>query len=295
MEAAIAALAERQHGVVARVQLVRLGLGHKAIDSWLRMGRLHLVHRGVYALGRRRLTLEGMWMAAVLAGGPGAVLSHRSAAMLWGFRRTDRALIEITAPACGRGRAGIERHRSALPPDEVTMHRGIPVTTVPRTLLDLAAVLSPRQLARALNEAEVLRLGDRLSLSAVVERHPNRQGVPAIRALMESVDASVTRRELEKRFLEFIADFGLPRPETNAHIYAGGRWFEVDCLWRSQRLVLELDGRATHATRAAFENDRLRDRILQVAGWRIVRITWRQLQDSPAAMAEDLRALLGLA
>jgi hypothetical protein len=294
VDAVIAAIAARQHGVIARIQLMRLGLGRKAIDHRVKLGRLHVIHRGVYAVGHARLTIHGRWMAAVLATGEDARLSFRSGAMLWNIRHTERGLIEVTSPRTGRGRPGIQRHRAVLPPDEVTVHHGIPTTTVARTLLDLATVLSLNQLARAVNEAEVQRLWDPLPLSALLERYPGRPGVPALRALLGQ-RVSVTRGELEKRFREFLADAGLPLPETNAHIQVDGIWYEVDCLWRAQGFVVELDGRATHDTRLAFEADRARDRILQAAGFRVIRITWRQLHESPAAVAADLRALLRLA
>lgn len=233
-------------------------------------------------------------MAAVLASGTGAVLSHGSAAMLWDIRGTDRPAIEVTAPACGRGRPGMERHRALLPADEVTVRLGIPVTTVPRTLLDLATVLPDHQFKRAVNEAEVLRLGDALSLADLTGRYPGRPGTAKVRALLgqQALGATVTRREFEKRFAELLAGTDLPRPATNAWVGERGRSFEVDCLWRAERLALELDGRATHGTVAAFEADRARDRILQVAGWRTVRVTWRQLVEEPAAVVADLRALL---
>jgi hypothetical protein len=291
VDAAIAGIAARQHGVIARIQLLRLGLGRKAIDHRVKLGRLHIVHRGVHAVGHARLTIHGRWMAAVLACGEDARLSFRSGAMLWSIRRTERGLIEVTSPRSGRGRAGIQRHQAELPSDEVTVHHGIPVTTVPRTLLDLASVLTANQLARAVNEAEVQRLWDPLSLGALLKRYPRRPGVPALRALLGQ-SAAVTRGELEKRFREFLVKAGLPLPETNAHIQVAGIWYEVDCLWREQRLIVELDGREVHGTRAAFETDRARDRILQAAGFRVIRITWRQLHESPAAVAADLRALL---
>jgi very-short-patch-repair endonuclease len=232
-------------------------------------------------------------MAAVLATGEAARLSFRSGAMLWSIRRTERGLIEVTSPRCGRGRAGIQRHQAELRSDEVTVHQGIPVTTVARTLLDLATVLTPHQLARAVNEAEVQRLLDPLSLNALLQRYPRRRGVPALRELLGQA-ITLTRSELEKRFREFLTDHGLPLPETNAHIQINGVWIEVDALWREQHLIVELDGRSTHDTSAAFESDRARDRILQAAGFRVIRITWRQLHESPAAVAADLRALLRL-
>jgi predicted transcriptional regulator of viral defense system len=137
----IAELAERQHGVVARRQLERLGASRRAIETRLRSGRLHRLHAGVYAVGHRVLSREGRWMAAVLFCGSGAVLSHRSAAALWGIRDHSGRAIEVTVARKSRSRAGIERHYSVLPADEITVERGIPVTSVPRTIFDLAAVL----------------------------------------------------------------------------------------------------------------------------------------------------------
>src|SRR5919198_568779 len=151
VDAAIAAIAARQHGVIARIQLLRLGLGRGAIELRVRRGGPPVIHRGVYAVGHARLTIQGRWMAAVLASGEDARLSFRSGAMLWSIRRTERGLIEVTSPHRGRGRPGIQRHHGELSADEVTVHQGIPVTTVARTLLDLATVLSPHQLARAVN------------------------------------------------------------------------------------------------------------------------------------------------
>jgi very-short-patch-repair endonuclease len=288
VDARIAALAERQHGLVNRRQLVAMGLRHHEIDYRVRVGRLIVVHRGVYAVGHARLTLAGRWMGAVLANGDGAVLFRHSAGALWGVRRTDRTAIDVATPRWGRSGRGIERHCVRLRADEVTVRNGIPTTTVTRTLIDLAAVLTPRQLARVVNQGEVLQLTDPVPLSAAVERYRGRRGIAALRAL--ALDASITRSELEDRFRGFLADSGLPRPQTNALVGP----YEVDCLWREERVVVELDGRDVHDTRLAFEADRARDRALQAAGYRVVRITWRQLRDEPAAVAADLRALLRL-
>ena len=228
-------------------------------------------------------------MAAVLAGGGAAALRRRSAAALWGFY-AGGIRIEVATPTQRRSRDGIVFHHSNLRPDEVTEYDGIPVTTVPRTIFDLATVLRPRELERALNEAEVLRLWNEVSLIDLIHRYPRRPGATAIRALLAAHDqgARITRSELELKFLEFLDSAGLPSPQTNVLVEG----LEVDCLWREQRLVLELDGRDFHATRAAFERDRERDRILQVAGWRPVRITWRQLHRSPGRLARDLQRLL---
>jgi len=233
-------------------------------------------------------------MAAVLAAGPGAALSHRSAATLWGLRRPVATAVELTAGS-HRRRPGIRAHRASLAPDEVTISNAIPVTTVPRTLLDLAAVVPRRELERAINEAEVLRLTDSLCLDDLIRRYPRRHGVAALRMVLAAGRAGfgVTRSELEDRFLEFLDRAGLPRPEVNAIVEARGRRFEVDCVWRRQRLIVELDGRMAHGTGTAFERDRSRDRRLMVAGWRALRITWRQLLDEPDVIEADLRRLLG--
>jgi len=292
-DAAIAALAARQHGVVERGQLIALGLRPGAVDRRTAAGRLHRMHRGVYAVGHPAVTREGRWMAGVLASGRDAVLSHLPAAALWDLRPASDGRIEVTVSRSLRPRRGLKVHRTVLAMDERTVRDGIPVTTATRTLLDLAAVLSRPGLERACEQAEALRLTDGPSLDELIERHPRRKGALLLRAIVGSGRVGIiTRSELEARFLTFVADLGLPVPHTNARIEAGGRWLEVDCLWPESRVVVELDGHAFHSTRAAFERDRERDRLLQAAGWRVVRITWRQLRDEPAAVARDLARLL---
>lgn len=233
-------------------------------------------------------------MAAVIACGPGAVLSHRSAGKGWGLLSHGPPLPEVTRPLRFRARAGIIARRSSLPVDEVTVIDRIPVTSVPRTLLDLAGVLTKRQLELALNEAEVLRLTDRLSAPDLLERYPRRRGSAVLRALLGDRMAvrGITRRELERRFQAVLADTDLPRPRLNAHLSVQRRFFEVDCLWTAQRLIVELDGRESHGTDLAFEKDRERDRLLLVEGWRVARVTWRQLRDDAPAVIADLRRLL---
>lgn len=291
----IAALAGRQHGVVARRQIAALGAGPGAIDRRLERGRLHVVHRGVYAVGHRAVSREGRWIAAVFAMGPEAVVSHRSAAALWGIRRTARARIEVTVPGRRASRPTLEVHHGKLAVDEVTTERGIPVTAPNRTLLDLAAVLDARQVERAINEAEFLRVTDPTSLDVLLKRHPRRRGAHALRRILaaQAIGATIIRSELERRFLQFLDEAGLPRPEVNASLQiATDRWIEADFLWRPQHLIAELDGHASHATVAGFERDRARDRALQAAGWPVIRITWRQLHEEPAAVARDLDRLL---
>jgi hypothetical protein len=232
-------------------------------------------------------------MAAVLAGGPDAVLSHRSAASLWRIRESSGHAIDVTV-AGRRRRRGIAFHFSHVPPDERTIAYGIPVTTVARTLLDLGTVLDRRGVERALNQAEVLRLADVTPLRDLLDRYPRRRGSAHLRALVRDqlVSTQVTRHELELRFLEFVEGVGLPSPETNALIEARGRRFEVDCVWPRERVIVELDGRGSHDTHWAFDTDRERDRILQAAGWRVARVTWRHLHREANELGADLRLLL---
>jgi hypothetical protein len=294
-DASIVELAERQHGVVARLQLLDLGLGEDTVDRWLRRGRLHRLHAGVYAVGHPLVSREGRWMAAVMACGPGAVLSHLSAAELWGVRQPGSHAIEVTAPPKSRSRAGVLRHAAALPADEVTTENGIPVTTVPRTIFDLASVLRIDAVEHGLRQSERLRLYDALSLEDLLGRYPGRQGNKTVRECLRrrrELPAGVSREELEARFLAFLDRFGIPRPRLNAWLTLGSRRYQVDCLWPVQRLIVELDGWGTHGTRSAFEGDRDRDRRLTAAGYRGTRVTWRQLHEIPADIAVDLRAML---
>lgn len=295
IDALIAELAERQHGVVARRQLIELGLGEGAIDRRLRLGRMHRLHSGVYTIGHRLVSRQGRWLGAVLACGPGVVLSHRSAAALWGIRGPWSGSIEVASPRSTRSRPGIRRHAVSLPGDEVTVECAIPVTTVPRTLFDLASVLPIDGVEKAMREAEYLRLYDRLSLHDLLVRRRGCRGAQTIRACLarrSELPVGRTRSPLEDRFAAFLDRAGLLRPQINPWVRVGERSFQVDCLWPAQRLIVELDGRAAHATDLAFERDRERDRLLQVAGYRVTRITGRQLRDEPEAVATDLRKLL---
>jgi very-short-patch-repair endonuclease len=273
--------------VIARRQLRDAGISRDAIHHRLGEGRLQPLHRGVYAVGHRRLSEEGRWMAAVLAAGPGAVLSHRAAATLWAIALFTA--LEVTVSAYRR-RPGIRIHTSPLALDEVTAVRGIPVTEVSRTLFDLAAVVAPHRLERAANEAEIRDLGSTLSLAELIARYPHRRGIAALRAILARLESgiTVTRSELEARFVSFVRDAGLPAPRANARVLG----FERDCVWAAEGVIVELDGRAAHGTAAAFERDRARDRALAAAGWRTVRVTWNQLEREQDALARDLRKIL---
>jgi very-short-patch-repair endonuclease len=235
-------------------------------------------------------------MAAVLASGPGAVLSHRSAAALWGIRSNASSSIEVTVPRRSDFRGRIRRHSASLPADEMTIYEGIPVTTVPRTIFDLATVSSEQGVEAALRESEYLQLYDRLSLPHLLERYPGHRGNRVIRTCLtrRAETPGRIRSRLEERFLPFLRRHRLPAPRLNAWIEAGGRSFQVDCLWADWKQVVELDGYQGHGTRIAFREDRARDRALQVAGYSVTRIAWNQLDDEPAAIAADLRTLLAV-
>lgn len=290
---AIGELAEAQHGVVARGQLRRLGIGERAIGGRVARGQLHRMHRGVYAVGHRALTRDGWLLAAVMACGVGAALSHRSAGQLWGLLPIAPSLPEVTRPGRHRKQDGIVIHRSILAADEVTEVDKIPVTSPFRTLFDLAGMLTQRQLERAMNEAEVQQLTARLSLPDLLERYPRRRGAANLRALLRAkAPAGITQNDFEERFVAFLDEHGLPRPLFNSTLALRGRFFKPDCIWRQERLIVELDGGAVHRTAQAFESDRQRDRILLTEGWRSARVTWQQLRDEPDAIVADLRELL---
>jgi len=234
-------------------------------------------------------------MAAVLATGPQAVLSHWSAAALWMIRPNSRALVDVTTPHKSRSWDGIKRHHKALPADEVTVHEGIPVTTAPRTIFDLAATEDVDAVTAMLRESEHRNLWDRLSLPDLVQRYPGRRGVKKVRLALQRVTAEPpgrTRGKLEERFAPFLRWHRLPMPRFNDWILLGPKRYQVDCHWPGTGQIVELDGWETHRTRSAFRDDRERDRRLRVAGYSVTRLTWNQLRDEPEEIASDLRVLL---
>jgi very-short-patch-repair endonuclease/predicted transcriptional regulator of viral defense system len=264
----IAALAESQHGVVARSQLLALGLTVAAIDHRVRAGQLRRMHHGVYAVGHRVLTADGRRLAAVLAAGAGAVLSHGSAAAAWELRPPSSGLIHITVPGhAGRERrVGLKVHRSVtLRPGDVTHHRGIPITTPARTIIDLSRTLKGRPLEHVVDLADQRGLIDFADL--------RRANSASLQAVLQRYTAAPTRSELEERFLALCDDHGLPRPETNKRIEG----IEVDFVWRDARLIVEVDGYRYHRSPSAFEADRERDVTLTAANWVVLRFTWRQI------------------
>jgi Protein of unknown function (DUF559) len=277
-DATIAALATAQHGVVARKQLLALGLTHEAIARRHRAERLHRLYNGVYAVGHKVLTIEGRWMAAVLAAGTNAVLSHGSAATAWDLRPLGAGAVHVTIPGDpGRNRRqGIRVHRSrTLTAADTTSHRGIPITTPVRTIIDLATTLKGRPLEQALDLADQHGVID----FAELKPRPIPRSLQAI--LTRYAAPHLTRSELEDRFLALCDDHGLPRPSTNTRIEG----IEVDFVWGRLRLIVEVDGYRYHRSPSSFEDDRERDVVLTLAGWTVLRFTWAQVTTRPEWVA----------
>lgn len=289
---ALAVLAAGQHGVVARSQLRAAGLGQSAIDHRVRSGRLHVVHAGVYAVGQPRLPARGDWMAAVLACGRGAVLSHSTAAALWGIRASSAARVDVTVARRGaHHRRGIRVHAVRdLDPEDRAQREQIPITSVARTLLDLAEVLQPQTLSRAFEEAERLELLDLRAIERLWVSNRGRHGLRRLRLLLDDARPANTavRSELERLFLDLCHEAGLPMPTVNVVVEG----FEVDAFWPDAGLVVELDGHQFHRSRSAFERDRARDAALLLAGYRVLRITHRRLKTEPEALERTVRSLL---
>jgi very-short-patch-repair endonuclease/predicted transcriptional regulator of viral defense system len=288
----VATLAGRQHGVIARWQVRKCGLTDQMIKTRIAHGNLSRLHHGVYAVGHRALTVESRWMAAVLAHGPDAVLSHRSAGQLWGLYPRSEITPEVTVPGSRKTKPGIVAHRGSPRADEVGTRWRIPVTSVARTMFDLAGMLGEREVERAWNEMEVREYRPRLSVPDLIERYPGRPGTALLTRLAAGEAVGITRNELEEAFLALIDRHGLPRPRMNAHLALRDRFYEVDALWEERRVAIELDGGGAHATKKAFQEDRERDRILTAERYTTARITWRQIHDTPDEVASDLHLIL---
>lgn len=290
----LATLADRHHGVFATWQLMDFEYDRHAIQARVRSLRLRRLHQGVYAFGHRRLTPNGYRLAAAYAYGPTAVVSHRTAGAVWELIETSQARIDITVPGTSRrSRKGIRVHRARrLDPEDVAVLDGVPVTTVTRTLFDLAGALTRIRLRRAVEQADRSGQLDPDGLWRLIDREPARRGTAALRAILaDYTEPPLTRSELERRFLELAEAAELPKPQVNVKV-AG---FEVDIFWPEWRLVVELDGRAVHSVPRAFEQDRIRDARLQRARCRVLRVTVRRLAASPTAVIADVRALAALA
>jgi predicted transcriptional regulator of viral defense system len=295
VDAEIAALAARQHGVLALRQLVEIGLSASGVRKRAARGNLHRIHRGVYAVGYPKLTGYGHWMAAVLACGPKAVLSHRSTGGLWGVRPDNRRKSDVSVPSpSARPRAAIEVHRSVtLTADDVTTVEGIPCTTIARTLVDLGDVLDRRAVERAVEQADVLRLFDLRQIERAIKRAGPRRGAGLLSSVLENLDGPApTESELEEAFLAICREAGVPTPEVNAWMtLADGSAIKVDFLWRNERLAVETDGHPFHRTRQSRERDTKRDQLLRLAGFEPVRFTGRQVALEKEWVTRTLLAL----
>jgi very-short-patch-repair endonuclease len=268
--------------------LLALGFTNEAIDHRLERGRLHPVWRGVYALGRPELTRVGGWMAAVLACGPDAVLSHTTAAALWGIRPEHGGAIEVSTLAASRHcRPGITAHRRSLTAQETTVHHGIPVTAPATTIVDIAPELSRQELEAAINEADKLDLIDPEALRQAVGRMGPRRGAAAVRKVLDYRTFTMTDSETEQRFLPIARQVGLPAPLTQ-------RWvndFKVDFYWPDLALIVETDGLRYHRTPAEQVRDRLRDQTHTAAGLTCLRFTRAQVRFEPRHVGAVLSAV----
>lgn len=290
LDGVIAQRAERQYGVVSRDQLRAIGLTDEAIRGRLRAGRLHCVYRGVYAVGHRRIGIDGWRLAAVLTYGDDAVISNRAAGAHWNLRQSSA--IEVTVPRTVRRRSGVVVHTVALPADEVTVHEGIPTTTVARTIFDLAP-LGDTAVKQAMAKAEYLQLTDTLSLAAVVERHGSRPHAGVIRRVLADYQAGqgITTNEFEEAFDDFLQSRGFPPAEKNAWIQLGKRWIRGDFVFRPQRVIVETDG-GIHRTVFGQRSDHARDRAARLHDWTVLRVGWWALHHEADEVAADLQRAL---
>jgi len=287
-ETRILATGARQHGLVTTAQVLAVGWSSDVIAGRVRSGWLRRRHRGVYLVGPLE-SPDTPAMAAVLAAGPGSLISHYPAAVLWGVRPLVPGPMHITTEAGGRSRPGIIVHRAALHPQDATLRHGIPVTSAARTLLDFATTAPMSDLDRATNEARILHLVSDRSLNEQLSRYPHHRGRAALRQAMRP-EPKLTRSEAERLMLALIRKARLPEPETNARV---GTW-EVDALWRDAGLVVEFDSYTFHSSRSSFERDRRKDRELQALGYTVLRFTWRELTDEPEAVVAAISRALAL-
>jgi very-short-patch-repair endonuclease len=291
-------LIERQHGVVSRRQLLERGFTRRTIEGRITKGRLHPLWRGVYAVGRPRLTARGWWAGAVLACGGDAVLSHESAGELWGIRETNTRIegerdrpkvIHVTVPADKSHRLiGIRVHRRLhLAQSDCTERERIRVTTPIRTLIDLAARLPRDALEACVSRADKLQLVDPERLRVEIDHHRDMEGVPALTRILDRRTFRLTDSKLERRFVKLCGRAKLPTPRTQQRI--GG--FRVDFLWPDLKLVVETDGLRYHRTASQQERDRVRDQALVSAGFIVLRFTHAQVTYHPMHVAETLRTV----
>ncbi|MGI8462622.1 MAG: type IV toxin-antitoxin system AbiEi family antitoxin domain-containing protein [Solirubrobacterales bacterium] len=286
-EAIIASIAGRRHGVVSRAQLLEAGLSSEQIDLRISKGALITIHRGVYRVGHAARAIEATYMAAVLACGPGALLAGHSAAFLQRLLKHPPHMPEVLTPT-ERRIPGIRTRRSrSIDRRDATKVKGIPTTTVPRTLVDLAATLEAEELARACHEAGVLYRTTPAHVEAVLARRPNSPGAAKLCAVIRG-ETKVALSKLERRFLQLLREHGLPLPITNKPAGA----YRVDCRWPDRHLTVELDSYRFHASRHAWEADRRREREAYARGDAFRRFVWGDVFERPELMLAELGTLL---
>jgi predicted transcriptional regulator of viral defense system len=271
----IARLAARQHGVISVRQLRALGLDRYWVRRRVESGLLHRMYLGVYAVGVPRVSFRGRYLAAVMACGPDAWLSHRSAADLWGLR-PNASRLEVTVPEKREGPPGVQVHRTrVLAPQDFTVHDGIPVTSVARTLLDLSAVVKAPDLATAIDRAERSRIFDLTAIVDVLDRAKGRRGAQALRRAIAAYEPSTQKSLPERRFKALLKTApDVPPPAFNAAVEGEQATHEVDAFWADQSLAIRLDGFEFHRTRRDRERDAASDADLELAGHRVMRFTW---------------------
>jgi predicted transcriptional regulator of viral defense system len=278
-------------------QLENLGLSERAILQREAAGSLYRIHQRVYSLTPRVMTQRGRFMAAVLACGSTAVLSHRSAAFLWGLVDTWEEPIDVTAPnRRGRSPEGVAAHRdgSLQPIDKTTLY-GIPCTSVARTVLDFATVALEWEVRKVVAQAEVLGVLDKPKLRALLKRSRRRRGVARLRLILDTIHPQTkrTRSELERLFLAMCSKGDVPEPEVNVWLPApDGRWYQADFLWRDSGRIIEADSRRFHDTDSAFVSDRKRRQQLELAGWRVSQCTWEEVEREPRRLAITIQGLI---
>lgn len=291
----IAAIAGTQHGVISVAQLYRCGVSRSGIRRAVRAGHLHRLHQGVYAVGHRALTHRSRWKAATMAGGSSAFLSHGPAAELERMLREKGRPVELTiASNTGRSRRGLRIHRVAtLQLDETTCIDGIPCTTPARTIVDLAAAGNRRELGWAVKEGEG-KIFQRDDVELILARHPSCPGTPLLVEMLALRDpaAGLTDSELEDIFVALCRRYGIPLPEIAVTLHANGARHRADFVWPQLRLVVETDGRRWHSGKFATSLDEIRDRDLTIAGYRVQRLTWRQILLDPDGAAATVLALV---
>lgn len=286
----LAGLAERQHGVVSVRQLAKLGYSRHAVSRASISGRLHRLHRGVYAIGHDHLSWHGHCLAAVLACSPNALASHMSAAWLWDLLAKRPGTIHVTAPTRRHARPSICLHYARLAEEDRAVREGIPVTALPRTLLDLAGTLPPSRLDGVIERSDQHRLFDLREMNALLDRAGSHPGAARMRralAIYRS-EAAFTRSRLERHFLQLVERAGIPRPSMNYSVAE----FELDAYWEAERFAVELDVYETHGSRRAFERDRLRQEELKLMGVEMIRITGHRLHREPDNVIERVAVFL---